>query len=115
MNQNIYKLASSPTNGACKTYLKWMCALHRLAHLGDLLRSEALVQYRTQGSISMARILHISLALFRNITQNNRIQFITAKLGLSQLSPQTSFLEFHARIGANVHDGPVHPQQTTVL
>lgn len=37
------------------------------------------------------------------------------KLALSQLLPQTSFLNiFHSRMGANMHNGPVHPHQTKV-
>lgn len=53
-----------------------------------------------------------SLTLFFNTAQENRTEVTTTKLALSQLSPQTSFFHnFHNRMGANMHDGPVRSHQ----
>lgn len=47
--------------------------------------------------------------------QENRTEVIMTKLALSQLSPQTSFFHnFHTRMGANTHDGPVQSHQNKV-
>lgn len=67
------------------------------------------------GEYQHCQDLTCSLAMFCNTTHENRTQFIMTKLALSQLSPQTSFLnKFHARMATNIHDAPVRPHQTKV-